>query len=359
MSLRTSFLAGVLVAVLTGCGHGSDAPALPRAEGLKTLTAGASGAAAGGLPWDGVVEAVRSATLSAQTAGRVTEVQVDVGDRVRAGQVLLRLTSVEQRAGSDAARAQLMSADASLIDAEANYRRVSALLDRQYVSRATVDQARAQRDAARAARDAARAQLANADQQTDYTVVRAPYDGIVGARLVEPGESLAAGQALVSVYAPGGMRVQVQVPQDQAETLRASPQASVLLDDGRRVEPEQVIVYPQADAATHSVTVRLPLPASGPALMPGTTVKVVFPAIGGEAALPVVPASAVLQRGEVSAVYVLRDGRPELRQIRIGERSGGMVRVISGLKTGETVAADPVAALEWMGAVREGEKVRE
>ena len=93
--------------------------------------------------------------------------------------------------------------------------------------------------------------------------------------------------------------------------------------------------------------------------MPGTTVKVVFPAIGGEAALPVVPASAVLQRGEVSAVYVLRDGRPELRQIRIGERSGGMVRVISGLKTGETVAADPVAALEWMGAVREGEKVRE
>ena len=163
------------------------------------------------------------------------------------------------------------------------------------------------------------------------------------------------------VDSPSGVLAVVAVPAAPAAGTAVGPLTGncVLLDDGRRVEPEQVIVYPQADAATHSVTVRLPLPASGPVLMPGTTVKVVFPAIGGEVALPVVPVSAVLQRGEVSAVYVLRDGRPELRQIRIGERSGDLVRVISGLKTGEKVAADPVAALEWMAAVREGENPRE
>lgn len=348
-----------LVLGLAACSREQTSPALPRASGLKTLVVAAPTDAVAGLAWDGVVEAVHQATLSAQTAGRVTEVRVDVGDRVTKGQRLLRLTSVEQRSGSDAARAQLKSAEAALVAAEADYRRVAALLDKQYVSRSMVDQSRAARDAARAARDAARAELASAEQQTDYTVVRAPYAGLVGQRWVQPGESLAAGQPLISIYAPGAMRVQVALPQAQADVLRADPQAVIMLEDGRRIEPEQVIVYPQADAATHSVTVRLLLPQTGPALVPGATVKVMFPTIAPAPASPRLPASAILQRGEVSAVYVLRDGRPELRQVRLGRREGSAVQVVAGLKAGETVAAEPVAALEWLAAQRAGEHARD
>lgn len=350
----------VLMLALAACGRHEAVQPLPPATGLKTLTVAGPAVDAAGPQWDGVVEAVRQAMLSAQTAGRVTEVLADVGDRVAAGQVLLRLSSVEQRAGRDAARAQLASAEATLTDAEAEHRRLAALLDRQYVSRAAVDQALARRDAARAARDAVRAQLSDAGQQADYTVVRAPYDGIVGARLVEPGESLAAGQPLLSVYVPGDMRVQVRVPQEQAEALRTVPRAEVILDDGRRLRPTAVVVYPQADAATHSVTVRLPLPPVQPALVPGATVKAVFPAAAaGAGSPPRLLASAVLQRGEVSAAYVLRQGRPELRQLRLGDRDGDEVQVIAGLKAGETVAADPLAALAWLAAQRAGEKRRD
>ena len=174
---------------------GSAAASLPK---LQTIAVAAGGNTSG-RGWDGVVEAVRQADLSAQTSGRVTSVEVDVNDAVVAGQVLLRLTAVEQQAGASAARAQLRAAEAMAAEAAANYARYQALAARQFVSRLQLDQARAARDAAAANRDAARAQLAQAGQLADYTVVRAPFAGIVSARHVEPGESLSPGQPLVAL----------------------------------------------------------------------------------------------------------------------------------------------------------------
>src|SRR5690606_18589227 len=105
------------------------------------------------------------------------------------------------------------------------------------------------------------------------------------------------------------------------------------------------------DAATHAVRVRVLLPALEPVPQPGTTAKVAFPTVKG-AAFPRIPSSTLVQRGEVSAVYVLANGRLSLRQIRLGERSGDSVAVISGLAPGEAVATDPVAALQALIAAR-------
>ncbi|MDE2407079.1 MAG: efflux RND transporter periplasmic adaptor subunit, partial [Xanthomonadaceae bacterium] len=344
------------LSTLAACGGEKPvaAPALPK--DLATFTV-AGGDALPGRGWDGVVEAVRRADLAAQTAGRVAVVAVDVNQRVRAGDVLLRITAVEQDAGAAAARAQLRAAEASANEAEQNYRRYAALADAQYVSKAQIDQARAARDSATAARNAAAAMLAQAAQQANYTVVRAPYDGVVAARLVEPGETVAPGMPLLRMYAPDALRIEVAVPQTRADTIRGNPQAQVLLADGRKLVPAQVIVFPAADPASHSVNVRVNLPALNPQPAPGTTAKVVF-AAGAEgdgeavAANLQVPAASIAQRGELSGVYVVQEGRLLLRQLRLGARSGDAVEVIAGLKAGEVVASDPVAATQAIAAQR-------
>lgn len=348
--LSALFLVTLLPA-LAACGDEPTAAALPPLPRLETRVVGASSGADGRV-WDGVVEAVQQADLSAQTAGRVTEVNVDVNDRVARGDVLLRITAVEQQAGANAARAQLRAAEAAVAEAEANYRRFASLATSQYVSRSQLDQARAARDSAVADRDAARAELAQAGQQTDYTVVRAPFAGLVSARRVEPGETVAPGQALMSVYAPGALRIEVMVPQSEAAAIKAANRAVVVLADGRRTDAAQVIVFPAADPATHSVGVRVMLPELQSAPQPGLTARVVFPIAGGVQSLHV-PYSALVQRGEVSGVYVLADHRLCLRQVRLGRRIGDEVEVLAGLKPGERIATDPVAAVQALAAQRE------
>lgn len=354
---RTGALAFALLA-LAACGKDAPDTAIPPVTDIATFKVGA-GSALPGRGWDGVVEAVRRADVSAQTAGRVTAVNVDVNDRVGTGAVLLRITAVEQQAGANTARAQLRAAEASAAEAERTYQRYEALSGGQFVSKLQLDQARAARDAARAARDAARAQLAQATQQTDYTVVRAPFAGVVARRDVEPGETVAPGQPLVSVYAPGELRIEVAVPQGQAEAIRRDPRARVLLPDGREVAPAEVTVFPAADVASHSVNVRVQLPDLNPLPAPGTTAKVVFdaatsqPAGNAQGGIVRIPASAIVQRGELSGAYVLHEGRLLLRQLRLGARHGEEVEVISGLVAGEEVARDPVAATRAIAAQRD------
>lgn len=333
--LRAAWRPLLLAAALASCGSEAPSAQVP-IGGLDTLQV-AAGDAANARAWDGVVEAVREAALSAQTGGRVAEVLRDVNDRVSAGDVLVRLTAVEQQAGVDAARAQLQLA-------EATYRRMAGLAEGRYVSKMQLDQARAERDAARAL-------LAGVGQQSAYATIRAPYAGVVSVRDVEPGESVGIGQPLMTVFSPDALRIEVSVPQSDAGAIRADPVAKVAFDDGRSVDAAEVTVFPAADAATHAVRVRVRLPRLDPAPQPGMTAKVAFPAARG-ASFPRIPASALVQRGEVSAVYVLADGRLTLRQLRLGERTGDAIDVIAGLKAGETIAADPVAARQALVAAR-------
>ena len=346
-----------LALALAACGKEQGAAALPPLPSLQTFVVQAAEANST-RGWDGVIDAVRHAELAAQTSGRVSEVHFDVNDRVAGGTILIRITAFEQDAGTESARAQLRAAEATLLDAEQTWKRFSALSGQNYVSRAQLDQARAARDAAVAARDAARAQLRQASQQSDYTIVRAPFAGIISRRDVEPGETVAPGHALMSLYAPQDLRIEVSVPQTRADAIRSEPRATVVLADGRRIEPAQVIVFPSADVASHSVNVRVVLPQLDAPPAPGTTAKVVFAADvqrdGADAIAAVrIPANAVAQRGELSGVYVEQGGRLLLRQVRLGARLGDQVEVISGLAPGDTVAVDPVAATQAIAMQRQ------
>lgn len=326
---------GARVLLLVGAlGLGGLALAEPEARVLAAETVPLT------RSWDGLVEAVDQATLSAQTSGRIVELPFDVDDLVEQGQVVVRFTDTEQQAALRRAQSALDAAQAAATQAAADHARISELHQRNLVARAELDAAQARLDAAQANLRGARSALEAAREQLEYTVVRAPYTGIVTARHVQVGEAVNPGQPLISGLTLDALRVQVDIPQSAVAAVRASAQATVLLPDGRRVAAERVTVFPYADPATHSFRVRVELPEADTGLYPGMRVKVEF-VLGSERRLAV-ESSALLRRGGLEQVYVdAGDGRWLLRPVRSGARlDDGRVLILSGLRDGERYLVD-------------------
>ena len=293
---------------------------------------------------DGKIEAVNQGTVAAQTSGRVTEILYDVNDFVPAGAVILRLRATEQRAGLLQAQAALREATAREIEARQRHERVAAMIANKLVAKAALDEAAANWDAAKAQLAAARAALQSAQEGVSYTEVRAPYAGIVTKRHVQPGETVAPGTLLMSGLSLQFLRVTVDVPQSIVEQVRRIRKAAVYVD-GRRVEATKLTVFPEAAGASNTFRARLELPENATDLYPGMFVKVAF--VVGEAQRLLVPAAAVVDRGDVTAVYVIDStGRTSLRQIRPGHRFDGKVEVLAGLSAQERIATDPIAAMK-------------
>jgi RND family efflux transporter MFP subunit len=209
------------------------------------------------------------------------------------------------------------------------------------VARARYEQARANRDAAAARLESARAGVTNAEQQLEYTLVRAPYAGIVSERHVEVGELVRPGAPLMSGLSLEHVRVVVDVPQSMLEPIREIGKANVYAGN-RTIAAESLTFFPVADAATNTFLVRASLPAGSATLYPGTFVKVGF--VIGETERLLLPASAVVRRSELTAVYVVHEEAVTLRQIRVGRAYGERLEVLAGLTAAETVALDPIAA---------------
>ncbi|MBK7013566.1 MAG: efflux RND transporter periplasmic adaptor subunit [Xanthomonadales bacterium] len=354
---RSLLLAAGSLGLLVACGNPAPGETAAKpAPGIATATAAYADGRSEQV-WDGLVEAVNQATISAQTSGRVIELPYDVNDTVEEGALVVRFTDVEQKSARSRAQSQIASAQAAYDEAQASYQRIAEIYARKLVAKAQLDQERARRDAAKAALDAARAQLSEVGQQMDYTVVRAPYSGIVTARHVQIGESVRPGQPLISGVSLKDLRVSVQVPQSAIAPIRNLRSAEVLLggDGSPRVAASKVTVFPYADPATHTFTVRLELPGDDTALYPGMTVKVAF-ATGSVQRL-LVPLAALVQRGELQGLYVVDGSNVRLRQVRSGHRFADSVEILAGLAPGEQYAIDPAAAAQWL-ARRHGEASR-
>jgi len=314
----------------------------------------------------------------------VLELAADAGDRVRIGQVLARIDPAAAAAAVAAANAGIAQAQTALANARAEYARARSLVERKFLSQSALDGARTQFEAAEAQLRAAQAQREQLATVQGYATVASPLDGLVASRHIEAGEMAQPGRNLLTVYDPAQMRAVVDLaPQRLAELGRGPLRASVELPaSGRTIEATAVTVLPAADARTHTVRVRVDLPAGTADVLPGSFARVHFqgpPAAasagfdvastaasagasvssaesgagpGGTSAAAsaagpiVIPAAAVLRRGELTAVYAA-DGRGgfTLRQIRLGRRlPGDAIEVLSGLKGDEILALDPVQA---------------
>ena len=292
---------------------------------------------------DGVVEAVRQTTVSAQTQGRVQEILFDVDDYVEKDAVLVRLRDTEHRAQVIRAASELKEAVARLEQAREEFARIEGLFARKLASESALDEATAELKSAEARMEAASAALSQAKEQLEYTQVRAPYSGIVTERFVEMGETARPGQSLISGVSLEELRVNVSVPQSVIASVRELDQARIQLPDGGSVVTSGITVFPFADPASNSFRVRLELPASTAHLFPGMFVKTAF--VIGEKQVLAVPAQAIVRRSEVTAVYVVDEQqRIQFRQIRAGAPTDGKREVLAGLEPGERVALDPLAA---------------
>lgn len=294
---------------------------------------------------EGLVEATHQSTVSAQIGGRVKEVNFDVGDRVSKGQVILRIDEREAQQALAGSQAQVLQAQANAQNARASYERSKQLFAQKFISQAALDKAQADYKVAMAQASVSEAGASQAGLARGYAAVIAPYSGVVAARMVELGEMVMPGKPLMTGFDPSEMRVVVSIPQYKLTEIGAKPEAMVELPSlNRWVKADYSTVQPLADARTHSTQVRVYLPANEAGVYPGMFVRVHF--VVGKARKLVVPASAVLHRSEVVAVYVVDEkGAVRLRQIRVGEAvAEGLVEVLSGLKAGEKVAIDPVKA---------------
>ena len=282
------------------------------------------------FPSEAVVEAIQQATVGAQVPGRVLEVKADAGQPVKKGDVLMR---IDAREAAEAARA----AEAQFANAKVNYERTKSLVAQKFMSAAALDKAKADFDAASANRAAAGASQSHA-------TILAPIAGVVARRHAELGDMAMPGTPLFTIYQPGGLRVTASIPQYRLKDMREVKTAKVEFpESGKWVEATAVQVLPTADAATHVSQVRVTLPTV-PEATPGMFARVHF--VTGQAKKLTVPATAVLRRGEVAAVYVqAADGRLSLRQLRLGDSVGqGEIEVLAGLATGDQVVTEPVKA---------------
>jgi len=281
------------------------------------------------LVFEATLEATRQATVATQVAGRIVAVRAEPGQKVAAGQLLMQVDAREAQENVASARAQLAQA-------EANYQRTLNLFQKKFVSQAALDAAEAQLKTARAQANAAGAGASHA-------AVTAPITGIIGQRLAELGDLATPGKPLLTVFDPKSLRAVAAVPQAKLAEVKQAQAARVEIVEAfgrRQIEGARIEILPTIDTQSHTATVRVYLPESA-GLLPGMAARVIF--IAGAAQKLTVPASAVLRRGEISTVYVIKDGKPVLRQVRLGEAAAdGEIEVLAGLAPGETISLEPV-----------------
>ncbi|MFM9997809.1 MAG: efflux RND transporter periplasmic adaptor subunit [Burkholderiaceae bacterium] len=300
-----------------------------------------------GFELDGVAQPVKQSTVSAQAIGRIATLTVKAGDRVRSGQLLATIDDREAQAGVQRSQAQVAQADAELRNARAHLGRTRELQTQGYVSAAALDSADAQFKGAQAGRDQAGAGERQSALAQGFTRVSAPFDGWVLQTHAEAGDLAVAGKPLLTLYAPLPIRAVVQVPVSRSALARASEVIEVLLQDSAGathwVRPVTRSIVPTADPVSQTIEWRLELPPeAAKSLLPGQHLRVRFSA--GQTDRTLVPAAAILRRGELSAVYVVSGKGFALRAVRLGAEHAQGIEVLSGLAAGERIAVDPVKA---------------
>ena len=337
--------------------------------------------------------------LGAELVGRVVELAVEEGDRVRAGQVLARLRDDELRAANEQARRSveeaqariaqlrevarpvaeqsLLQAQANLAQAQAEFERVKTLADAGFYNRSRLDEARRALDAAQAAREAAVAQargsrpegvdsrlaearlaqahaaLAVASAKQANTVIQAPAAGVVVKKWVENGDVVTQGKRLFDLATDGETQIVLQIDEKNLGRLRVGQAASVLADayPGQPFAAEIFYIAPAVDAEKGSVEVKLRVAAPPAFVKPDMTVSVEIK-VGERPGALSLPAAAVREATSAHPWVMLIDaGRATRRPVTLGLRGTGVVEIAAGLKEGEAVIA-PVTR------VAVGDKVR-
>ncbi len=366
----------VVLAVAAGAAWwwlGSRPVAVQTAVAVAPVS-GSSAAAV--LQATGYVTARRSATVSAQITGTLTEVLIEEGDHVAKGQVLARLDDSALRAAVNAAQANLQSAQsqivlaqAQLVQAQADEKRQTELATAGMATRQSGEQARttaaldaAQLESRRREADAAGAQLAQAQVNLDYAVVRAPFAGVITDKAAQVGEivsPLSAGGGFTrtgvgTIVDMDSLEVDVDVNEAYIGQVKADMPCEAVLDayPDWKIPAHVIAVVPAADRGKATVKVRVALEQKDARLVPDIGVRVSFLASKQPAATAaplhgvLVPAQAITERDGHAAVFVVRDGKAQLRRVASAPRDVGTMKLLpDAVDAGDRVILSPPAGL--------------
>jgi len=287
--------------------------------------------------------------------GRIQQVLVSAGESVRAGQTLVVLDDAALRASADQAQAAVRAAQGQQVAAQTDANLAASTLERyrqlqaeKSVSPQEMDEvarqaetATARLDAMRAQTEAARSQASGAATMLGYSRLRAPFSGVVTARMADPGSMAAPGVPLLQVDQAGALQLQTTVDESAISAIHKGMKVQVTIDGAASTALSGTIVEinAAADPASHSFLVKIDLPSSSQ-LRAGTYGTAEF-ANGLRQAI-LIPRSSVVSRGSLVCVYVLDSrGIAQLRSVTLGASHGNLIEVLSGISAGERLVDAP------------------
>lgn len=307
----------------------------------------------------GVLSAQRNATVRAKVSAEVKEVTVREGDSVTAGQVLMRLDTIELQHKLASQAGALAAAQARLASARKTRDMQQALLDQQYISRNAFDTAQSAYDAALGEVTSAQAQVALARESLGDAVVRAPMAGVVAKRFVQPGEKVNFDSPMIQIVDLASLELQAWVPPQSVALLRPGQAVAVRVDGvEQEIDARLRRVLPAADPATRQIGVLIDVPNPKSVLKVGVQANARIRL--AQRSVLAVPSVALTNNNGDYAVWLLRDGKVKRQPVRIGQRDDarGLSEVIqpdgtqAALKPGDVVLAGRYDGL------KDGQEVR-
>jgi RND family efflux transporter MFP subunit len=287
--------------------------------------------------------------LGFRVAGKIIRRQAELGQRVKAGQVLAQLDPRDYQLAADAARAQVAAATTNRDLAAADFKRYALLKDQNFISGAELERRETTLKAAQAQLDQAKAQFASQGNQEGYANLVADVSGVVTAVEAEPGQVVTAGMTVVRIAQDGPRDAVFSVPEDKVVAIKTGSDVSVRSwSDGRTLQGRVREVAASADPATRTYSVKVALAAADPAPPLGATVFV-SPSALSMAGAPVIklPTSALRKEGQGSAVWVLDKSTMTVKSqpIQIATADGNEAVIASGLQPGMLVVSAGVHVL--------------
>lgn len=302
----------------------------------------------------GVIVSRNVAVISSQVLAPITAIDVHEGDSVHAGEVLVTLSSASLQAAVEQARAQLLAAQKQQIAAEVHknlaaqtYDRYSVLNQRHSVTPQEFDQVKAQLDAANAQVDVAAAQSSAAEaairqsQATSgYTVIRAPFRGIVTKKYVDAGSMASPGTPLLRIEDATQYEADIEANESLLHNIHAGERVEVNINGSQASVAGKVReIVPSGDPAAHTFTVKVGLPPSK-GIYSGMTASV---SIAGEnQTAMMVPKNAIQRHGQLDSVLLLDSNSvAQIRYVTLGREQGDKVEIVSGLSNGDRILPNP------------------
>ena len=275
----------------------------------------------------GTLRADETVMVRPEIAGRVETIHFREGQKVRQGETLVTLDQEEYQA-------QLASSAAQLALEQSSYRRLQDMDRQQLASQQNLDEAKAKLDTARAQQELNRVRLSK-------TVIRAPFDGMIGLRKISPGAYVKPGDDIVALESLGAMKLDFRVPETYLARLAVDQRLAARVDAYPEQSFEGTIyaIEPALDEETRTVLLRARLPNPHNQLRPGLFARVSLILERRENAL-VVPEQAIVPVGQTTFVYRVADGKAVMTPVKLGLRRPGLVEILEGLSAGDQVVTD-------------------